>query len=276
MEVEFDEAMPTMSAILCATRQAVKTDIEVVEEQLKCTVKITSNLTFTVALYEEQTISFTKDAFSKQNHLQLECDKKCFYTPLPTIYANESITVRALVDELPIGVSLLALSCERARVTNFNKLEDGLVVDGVLECVAYFSDAEKAIFAKTIQGAFSKKLNGVALGGDCDVEVCANVFGANGKIVSAVEVDVEAQLCLSIFATRKCELNYIKDVKLGEEKPINTHSISVYIGLEGEELFSLSKRLNESPERVVETNKDLCFPLTGKERIVIFRQLESK
>ena len=49
-------------------------------------------------------------------------------------------------------------------------------------------------------------------------------------------------------------------------------AISVYIPLEGEGLFSLAKRLNVSPESLVNTNRELNFPLSGKERIVIYRQ----
>jgi hypothetical protein len=41
---------------------------------------------------------------------------------------------------------------------------------------------------------------------------------------------------------------------------------------EGEELWSLSKRLNVCPDQLVATNKELQFPLTGKERIVVYRR----
>ena len=55
-------------------------------------------------------------------------------------------------------------------------------------------------------------------------------------------------------------------------KKVNDSAVSVYIPLDGEGLFALAKRLNVCPETLVATNPDLQFPLTGKERIVIFRQ----
>ena len=35
---------------------------------------------------------------------------------------------------------------------------------------------------------------------------------------------------------------------------------------------ALAKRLNVCPKSLVETNSDLQFPLTGKERIVVYRR----
>lgn len=273
MEVEFEQAMPTMSAIVNAVRQSVKTDIEVIEDEKKSSVTISTNLTFSVSVFEEHTVSVVKDAFSKFNHVALESDKRCFYTPMPTVYESTSVTSRSNVEELPIGVSLSAIACEKVTVSNASRVDDGVVVDGVVDAVAYFIDAERQVFVRRVECAFSKKLD-QTLDNECEYQVTASAFGAKGKIISAVEVDIEVQLELSVLLTKKCEFSYIKDVKVGEQKAQNTHGISVYIGLEGEELFSLSKRLNESPDMVVETNKDLSFPLTGKERIVIFRQLD--
>ena len=273
MEVEFEQAMPTMSAIVNAVRQSVKTDIEVIEEDKKSNVTISSNLTFSVSVFEEQAVSVVKDAFSKFNHVALESDKRCFYTPMPTLYESASVSSRANVEELPIGASLTALACENVTVSNASKEGDSIVVDGVVDAVAYFIDAERQVFVRRVECAFSKKLD-QTLDNECEYQVTASAFGAKGKIISAVEMDIETQLELCVQLAKKCEFSYIKDVKVGEQKAQNTHGISVYIGLEGEELFSLSKRLNESPDMVVETNKDLSFPLTGKERIVIFRQLD--
>jgi chorismate mutase len=71
----------------------------------------------------------------------------------------------------------------------------------------------------------------------------------------------------SLFKKR---LEIVKEV--GEKKK-QTSAISVYIANCGEELWDLSKRLSVSPEVLSANNKDLEFPLSGKERIVIYRQL---
>ena len=45
------------------------------------------------------------------------------------------------------------------------------------------------------------------------------------------------------------------------------------VPFENEDLWSLAKRLSVCPEQLVSTNPELQFPLTGEERIVIYRQL---
>ena len=76
-----------------------------------------------------------------------------------------------------------------------------------------------------------------------------------------------------VYPMEKQQVKYLKEIKACGEKPCENCAISVYIPMAGEELWSLSKRLNVCPEELVATNKDLQFPLSGKERIVIYRQM---
>ena len=85
-------------------------------------------------------------------------------------------------------------------------------------------------------------------------------------------MDVEADLRFTVYPQEKCAVSVVKDVKFLGEKKKNDAAISIYIPTEGEELWSLSKRLNVCPETLIETNKELQFPLTGKERIVVYRR----
>lgn len=54
---------------------------------------------------------------------------------------------------------------------------------------------------------------------------------------------------------------------------MNHSAISVYIPAEGEDLWTVSKKLNACPEAIMQYNPDLTFPLTGGERILIYRQI---
>ena len=76
------------------------------------------------------------------------------------------------------------------------------------------------------------------------------------------------------YGKRIGNLNYSSNVESIGEKQINESAISVYIPMQGEGLWQLSKRLNIPPEKLLETNHDLQFPLSGDERIVIYRSKE--
>ena len=81
-----------------------------------------------------------------------------------------------------------------------------------------------------------------------------------------------SDVSFTVQQTENCSIKYIKEVKCIGEKPACECAISVYIPTPGEDLWGLAKRLNVAPETLVETNKELRFPLTGDERIVIYRK----
>ena len=85
-------------------------------------------------------------------------------------------------------------------------------------------------------------------------------------------MELEGEVYLTVYPREKSNLCFIKDVKILGEKQENPCAISVYLASAGEECFSLAKRLNVCPDTLMQTNKDLQFPLSGKERIVVYRQ----
>ena len=126
-------------------------------------------------------------------------------------------------------------------------------------------------FSVNFEAPFSEDIECVLPSGiELDVRASANHGGV--RIISFAEVEVVADLTFTVYASLTHVKKYVKEICSLGEKPTENHAISVYIPEEGEELWSLAKRLNVCPEVLCETNKDLQFPLTGKERILIYRQ----
>ncbi len=102
-----------------------------------------------------------------------------------------------------------------------------------------------------------------------DVEV--NVLRCNLKIRSG-EIEMDGE----ILVTARCydveEIKLLTDVKKGEKDCLNDCAVSVYIPAEGDTLWDVAKRLRTSEERIMQLNPELIFPLTGEERIIIYRQ----
>ena len=57
----------------------------------------------------------------------------------------------------------------------------------------------------------------------------------------------------------------------GEIAP-NDNAFTVYSAICGEDLWGLSKRIHVSPDEILSYNNELDFPLSGNERILIYRQ----
>ena len=51
-----------------------------------------------------------------------------------------------------------------------------------------------------------------------------------------------------------------------------TCAISVYLPEKGDELWDICKRLGLREDEITANNPDLVFPLTGNERIIVYRQ----
>ena len=66
-------------------------------------------------------------------------------------------------------------------------------------------------------------------------------------------------------------VRYVADACGGAEKTRPTSAVSVFIPEAGDGLWETAKRLSEDPEVIEKSNPDLNFPLSGSERIVIFR-----
>ena len=48
-------------------------------------------------------------------------------------------------------------------------------------------------------------------------------------------------------------------------------ALSVYLPARGDGLWETAKKLLQSPEQIQATNPELSFPLTGNERILVYR-----
>ena len=78
-------------------------------------------------------------------------------------------------------------------------------------------------------------------------------------------------LKITAFDGENKSLGYISAVEEGEPKKACDSAVSVYIPKAGDGLWETAKRLSESPENIEKSNPELTFPLTGKERIIIYR-----
>ena len=88
-------------------------------------------------------------------------------------------------------------------------------------------------------------------------------------------ISVCFNLTLTVEERDEKTLSYITNIIEGAEKPINTSAISVCIPRKNDSLWELSKALGVSEEEIMSTNPDLTFPLTGEERVVVYREIKN-
>ena len=270
IEIEHEDALPSAIATAFARIKNLSTDIQVDEENGKSTVRVSIllDLTGEVLIEEEKTV--VEDAFSKSKHITLEKVENAFYSPEKLAVKNGTVKCKASVENLPVGARIMAVGSERAEVVSYSIKENSIQIEGVLSMSVYLKDLEGGLYSYNLEGPFEISLDGVFEFDNLQIELTPYLSSA--RILSMTEIELESQITFSLKGKTLKKISVISGIKEGEEKALSDKAISVYIPLENESLWCLSKRLGVCPSELLETNKELQFPLTGKERIVIYRQ----
>ena len=166
---------------------------------------------------------------------------------------------------------MVACCLEKVNIATYNKATDGVNIFGEYFTTAYFKDADGKVFARKLEFAFENFIEGEFCK-NTELSFSAKAFKTTAKIISATELEVWGEVYLTVYPTTKTEQKIVSEVKFLQDKQENPCAISIYIATSGEDAFALAKRLNQSPDKIRETNKDLTFPLSGSERIVVYRQ----
>lgn len=270
MEIEYDEAMPTMQAAARVSEKSFKTDISVDADNNKSIVNVNVVLQFEGEAFSEENATIAADAFSLTDKVEPEFGEYDYRSAAELRSCRTRIGIRAVMDEIPAGSRLMTIGGEKAEVVSVD-CSDGIKITGIFTAYGYFRDFEGGNFTVRLEAPFETSPDCPSL---CDCEQSATVFvdKVSARLVSLTEAELEADLIITVCSEQKNKIRFIKDIKSLGEKEICDSAISVYIPLEGEDLWSLAKRLNACPDEICATNKDLQFPLTGKERILVYRR----
>ena len=270
MEIESEETMPNMMAVAWVREKSFKTDVGVDEENGSSVVVAHVSLLFEGEAYNEVSKTVAKDVFSTSREIEIikeDCEQ---VFPLESRSYSFLVGGRANIGEIPTSATAPIVCMENINILEAESTANGLIVTATYSGSIYFRDGDSVI-ARKFEMPFEKELSGTF---DLDtlIECEAKAFKGEAKIVSSTEVDIDGEVYLTANLFKKCQTKMVSDIKLLKEKEEKSCAISVYLAIKDEEQFSLAKRLNVCPERLIETNQDLQFPLTGNERIVVYRQ----
>ena len=271
MEIECEDAMPNMQAIARVKERSHKLDVAVDEDSAKSVLNASVSICLEGEAFFEQPVTVAADAFSTEREVEVTKKELTYCCACEPSYCSAAVQGRATTEELPIGTVILALGNEYVDGLSVRFEGGRALASGVINATAFFRDGEGVAFTRRLETPFESELSCV-VDGICCVDVTARAKNARARIVSLNEVEMDVDIDFTVYPESQKSVKIIGEIKdLGEKKK-NDAGLSVYIPTEGEELWSLAKRLNVCPKSLVETNSDLQFPLTGKERIVVYRR----
>ena len=270
-EIDYEEAMPSMIATAEVFEKNFKTDVSVDEEGNSCTVNANISLLLEGEAFSVVNSVICDDAFSLTNDIETKFIVENKVTP------KEQKNLRVDLISSPLSVDgveeteFILCAYENVDITETKRDKGNLLVYGVLSYTAFFRNNEGEIITRRIEYPFETKLD-VNLSNKDNYRISADVICVTPNGFNNGEIIVKYSINFVVFCEEIDKVKLLMDVSLGEEKKSEKSSISVYISMPDEDLWSLSKRLNTPPEEICETNKELQFPLSGKERIVVYRQ----
>lgn len=269
MEIECEDAMPSGKAIARACVKSFKTDVLVDEDAGVSRINVNLTIKGEGEAFIEETRSVAGDVFDIEREVEIEKEKAAFIFREEVKSEKFRVTERVTVDEIAPGAYVAATFGEKAEITATEYSADGISVSGAITLNTVMADRDGKLVTRKLEAPFTYKIKAE---GATDVTAFADAVASSAKIVSATEIEVSADIVVTAYPERKEEYKIIKEIKITGEKTANVHAVSVYLALSGEDLWGLSKRLGVHPQTVLESNPELQFPLSGEERIVVYRQ----
>jgi hypothetical protein len=225
-------------------------------ENQTSTLTASVNVHFEGEAFTKTQVIIASDAFSTTEQVELTYADFPYYKACDQYGASFVCGGKSMVEELPVGAVLLAVGCEKAEIVTAVKGDSGIIANGSLTAVGYFIDGEGKVFTRKMETPFEKTIEYMGEQKDT-VEITCVASKATAKILSLTEVNLESELTFTVYPCERDSVRFVKEIKCSGEKKQNASAISVFIPMEGEDLWSLSKRLNVCPETLVLTNKDL-------------------
>ena len=262
-ELSCEQAVVPSPASCRAEIRDMTVDCKVNEERGKSDVTFNATLAFSGSFFEEENVSLIADAFSVENELRLNFfEETDFVCTDVKVYSERVTGLCAVKSKIDYTCAFLAAALPRAE---FSRTQDG-IGGSIIATLIYEQGGE--MHSTEVNLPFTVRLSG--LNSDCG-NITVAVCGISIRQRAEGECEAEAVLKITAVDGENRRIRYVTEATECDAKVVNDSAISVYIPAAGDDLWETAKRLNVSPESIQSTNPELNFPLSGKERILIFR-----
>lgn len=266
-EIACEDAILARNASCRAEIKEISVNASVNEEKGKCDVDAVISLAFTGEYYDEEETPVILDAFSPECELKLTvCEEKATPCTEIKVFSERVSGLCATKAKLDYTCAFMAAALPKAEfMCTDSGIEGSISATLIYEQNGETHSTEVNLpFAVTLTGVNgSVKATGVAV---CGVNIRQRAEG---------ECEAEAALKICVADCEEVNVTYVTEIVEAEKLNAEKSVISVYIPSAGDSLWNTAKKLCQSPEEISATNPDLVFPLTGNERILVYRTKNS-
>ena len=231
-------------------------------------------LEFSSAAYGTEEITLAADAFSVKNELEITASNI-------TVVKNKNmraVTERiegavTLSEQMPAADKILASVSERLNISNSYIQDEKLVLEGtVTASIIYFSAETEGKNSVDVELPFSivtmESMTGTV------IAAYGHVYELSAKLRKANEIDIRAEITVSVLESETAVIRAITQLEVGEESVVPGSAISLHIARKDESLWDIAKAMRTTPELILLQNPALTLPLSGGERVLVYRHLK--
>ncbi len=260
-ELSCERAIVPSPATCRAEIKDMSVDCKVNEERGKCDVSFNATLAFWGEFYEEEEVSFIADAFSLENQLNLTYgEEECNVPQSVKVYTERASGLCISKAKLDYTCAFLAAALPKA---DYSRTGEG--IEGSVTSVLFFEQGGE-VRSTEVTLPFSVNLAGAGEG-----EATVTVIGISLRQRAEGECEAEATLKIAITECEKHTAKYLTAAEEGEKLQAPQSAITVCIPAAGDGLWETAKKMLCTPQSIQAANPELNYPLTGKERVLIFR-----
>ncbi len=270
-EIEAEGSQIQFSCLARGDVKSVRVNALVDESKGNSHLQIDYALRLVARAISVSNIVAIKDAFSVDKELETSQKSLSLQSLRGVLRSVEELSgITNLEDNQPKVEGILCAVGNRANIVKMACEEGFVTVEGIASSTVIYR-AEEGLSSAQIELPFSAVLKNerIRKGDEARGNIAVLSVLPKSKLPDEIEVEMRLQLTVTCFG--KEQMTCICDLIEGEEKKDVGSGISVYFPEAGEGLWEIAKRLNVLPEAILSEN-DVTFPLSGEEKIVVYRQ----
>ena len=249
-------------AMAAVSRSAIKVVVD--EEKGTSTVIASFDIDAYGFVYENIPVRFARDAYSVKNEITVNNVKASNGFVAAQYGVSEKVT--ALTDyETAEGAEAVAVTGEK--VENVTVNTEANAITGIISATV-IEKTESGYTGKRVVAPFEIPFGGSAAS---VYRLFASTENFNRKAKNAAEFEFTLKIAVTEYAEE--EYGMVSEIVAGEEKQEKTTAVSVYVARGNDTVWDVCKELGVSAEVIAALNPDVTFPLTGSERIIVYRNL---
>ncbi len=267
VEIEGKEILPSSISNVTVTATETNYKVLVDENKNKSVVSVEIILKCVLDVFENNLVSYASDMYSKEVTLSLTKEKVDVFKVLGQKEIKEKASGE-IPFELSQNESIVCSLCENIVECETVFENNKTIVNGVVE---------SCLLIRGENGYEKRKVN-------CPFIVELSSDYKYSKLldckISQLEVKYSKDtlkyqfiLQLSFKTVEKSTCYVIIKVDETSKRQQNDSAISVYIPSEGDTMWDICKTLGVTEDVILKTNKDLQFPLSQDDRIIIYREI---